>query len=197
MHSNRESRTVSVRSKKKESRAVSARNNSPFREKDFFMAERLTYPLAYHITWGTYGTRLHGDERGTVHRQMNEYGEPIIGEDQDWNFMESHLLRFPPRVLTHEQCLLIQDAIPDICVRGKWELRTCSAAPDHVHTILTARVDGKDIRKWLKRWVGEELSKTEPLLPDQTWWAECGSVKWVWTDDYYQRAYNYVSRQRM
>src|SRR5438876_12296826 len=35
--------------------------------------------LAYHITWGTYGTRLHGDPRKTVDRQHNAYGEPILG----------------------------------------------------------------------------------------------------------------------
>ncbi|MCH8164939.1 MAG: hypothetical protein IH889_04955 [Planctomycetes bacterium] len=28
-------------------------------------------PLAYHITFGTYGTRLHGDPRGTVDRTLN------------------------------------------------------------------------------------------------------------------------------
>ena len=26
--------------------------------------------------WGTYGTRLHGDARGTVDREHNEYGTP-------------------------------------------------------------------------------------------------------------------------
>jgi hypothetical protein len=41
------------------------------------------YPLAYHITFGTYGTRLHGDERGTVERAHNVYGEPIVGMDAD------------------------------------------------------------------------------------------------------------------
>jgi hypothetical protein len=41
-------------------------------------------PLAYHITFGTYGTRLHGDERGTVDRAMNKPGDPIIGADSSW-----------------------------------------------------------------------------------------------------------------
>jgi hypothetical protein len=46
------------------------------------------YPLAYHITFGTYGTRLHGDERGTVDRSMNHPGDPVIGAEPDWQRME-------------------------------------------------------------------------------------------------------------
>jgi hypothetical protein len=40
------------------------------------MISRATFPLAYHITWGTYGTRLHGDERGTVDRSANVLAIP-------------------------------------------------------------------------------------------------------------------------
>src|SRR5688500_18791040 len=38
--------------------------------------------LAYHITWGTYGTRLHGDPRKTVDRLHNQYGDPVLGYDE-------------------------------------------------------------------------------------------------------------------
>src|SRR5438876_2474643 len=37
------------------------------------------YPLAYHITFGTYGMRLHGDARGTVDRRVNQPGDAIVG----------------------------------------------------------------------------------------------------------------------
>jgi hypothetical protein len=30
--------------------------------------------LAFHITWGTYGTRLRGDRRGTVDRSTTNTG---------------------------------------------------------------------------------------------------------------------------
>src|SRR2546421_11369035 len=43
----------------------------------------MSRPLAYHITWGTYGTRLHGDGRGTVDREHNEYGTPVLGPDPE------------------------------------------------------------------------------------------------------------------
>jgi hypothetical protein len=45
-------------------------------------------PLAYHITFGTYGTRLHGDDRGTVDQAHNFYGDLIAEKDEDWQQIE-------------------------------------------------------------------------------------------------------------
>jgi REP element-mobilizing transposase RayT len=156
----------------------------------------VNFPLAYHITFGTYGTRLHGDERGTVDRRSNHFGEPIIDQCEEWEQMERHRLKYPPRVLTREQCVEVELLIPRVCARGKWTYHTCAAAPDHVHTVLTAQAEGEAVRMWLKRWVTQGLNGRWPLRDDQVWWAECGSVKWVWEEDYFQRAVGYVAGQR-
>ena len=108
-------------------------------------------PLAYHITFGTYGTRLHGDERGTVDRRANKYGDPIIGAQPDWQQMERNFLRFPPRIFEISHRQLIERLVPVICVRGGWHLHSAAAAKDHVHTLLTAQADGEIVRKLLKR----------------------------------------------
>src|SRR5271169_5728813 len=79
---------------------------------------RTVFPLAYHITFGTYGTRLHGDERGTVDRSLNKFGDPIIGLDEDWNRIERRLLRFEPRKLSVEQRIFVEQSVPQICARG-------------------------------------------------------------------------------
>jgi hypothetical protein len=39
-------------------------------------------PIAYFITFATYGTRLHGDERGTVDRTNNHYDTPYLPHDE-------------------------------------------------------------------------------------------------------------------
>jgi hypothetical protein len=69
-----------------------------------------------------------------------------------------------------------------------------------VHTLLSADVikgdDGKAVRKWFKRWLGESLSARWPLPDGAHWFAAGGSVKWVWTRDYLDNVFNYVKRQR-
>ena len=130
-----------------------------------------SFPLAYHITVGTYGTRLHGDERGTVDRAMHRPGDPIIGRVEHWERMERAKLRFPPRVFDAAQMRLIESLIPAICDRGGWTLHARAAAPDHVHVVLTAAADGQVVRTLLKRWLGQSLAGHVPLEPEQTFWA--------------------------
>ncbi len=153
--------------------------------------------LAYHITWGTYGTRLHGDPRGTVDRANNEHGEPIVGRDAERQKREKDFMKYPPICLTREQCIYGQDTIPGICERGHWTLHTCACAPDHVHVVLTSPFDPKTIRALLKRWLGQSLREKWEIPEDQTWWAEDGSIKWISNESYFGNAVDYVRRQRM
>jgi hypothetical protein len=111
-------------------------------------------PIAYHITFGTYGTRLHGDERGTVDRSLNKPGDPIIGADPGWWEREWERLRFDPVVLRPEQMIYAERVIPTLCARGGWKYHVGAGGPDHVHVLLTSEAEGDAVRKWLKRWLG-------------------------------------------
>jgi len=156
----------------------------------------LLRPMAYHITFGTYGTRLHGDSRGSIDGKMNRPGDPIVGSDASWWEQEHGRLRFPPVVLSHQRMKHAEASVPGICKRGNWDLHTCAAAPDHVHVVLTSEAEGEAVRRWLKRWLGEALSTRWPLPEGATWWAEGRSVKWVWTEEYLDEVYRYVHGQR-
>ena len=114
------------------------------------LVARAVYPLCYHITFGTYGTRLHGDDRGTVDREQNAFDEPIVGRDGEWQQEEALLLKFPARMLTIEQRLAVEQIVPQVCVRGGWDHIATAAAPDHVHNLIRATVEGTDVRKWLR-----------------------------------------------
>ena len=81
--------------------------------------------------------------------------------------------------------------------------RACG--PDHVHEILFSRNDPETIRRLFKRWLGQTLFarfKGEPGCPQPgtgaTWWAECGSIRWIFEEDgsYHENATAYVTRQR-
>ncbi len=154
------------------------------------------WPRAFHITFGTYGTRLHGDERCTVDRSLNRPGDPIVGRTDDWRRFEAARLKHPPVVLTWEQRRLVEAELPAIAERGGWELYACAAGADHVHALLSTNREPKPVRQWLKRWLGEALSSRWPRPVGATWWAECGSIKWVWDQQYLENVYAYVLAQR-
>ena len=65
-----------------------------------------------------------------------------------------------------------------------------------MHALLTTTADAKTVRRLLKRWLGQALSERWPLLPDATWWAEGGSVKWIWDQQYFENVFSYIERQR-
>ena len=156
-------------------------------------------PIAYHITFGTYGTRLHGDERGTIHRSENKPGDPIIGSDPGWWSQERGILRFEPVVLDRSKMLHAESLATAICDRGGWKCLNCAAGPDHFHLLVRCdkrRAEGEAIRKWFKRWLGEGMSARWPLPEGATWWSEGGSVRWVWTRAYFDHVFDYLKRQR-
>jgi hypothetical protein len=53
-------------------------------------------PLAYLITCRTYGTWLHGDERGSVDRAHNRYGDCLIGRNERWRKYNRDSLKRSP-----------------------------------------------------------------------------------------------------
>jgi hypothetical protein len=153
-------------------------------------------PLAYHITWGTYGTRLHGDPRGTVERAHNEYRTPVLGRDPERLAEMNANLKFPPRKFTREQMVFVERTAPEVCRRGGWIHHASAAGPDHVHIVLASPHDPAVIRRLLKRWLGEELSNTWPIPSDATWWSEGGSIRWIGDIGYLNAATDYVRRQQ-
>ena len=156
----------------------------------------MSRPLGYFLSWGTYGTRLHGDPRGTVDRTNTTHRDPVLGPDEERWEHERGQMKFPPVILTREKRLFAEELIPTICERGLWTYHTCAVAPDHVHVILTSEHEPKTIRRILKRWLGQSMSERWPPAEGATWWAECGSIKWLIDVSYFENATDYVSRQR-
>ena len=152
-------------------------------------------PLAYHITFGTYGTRLHGDARGTVDRSFNKSGDPIIGLNVDWHDMEASSLKGQPVVFDQSMRVIVEHAIDRVCEQGDWLCHTSACQHNHVHILVTSIDEGKLTRRLMKRWLTQDLNNVVDISPYR-WWAKGGSVKWVWNQMYFDNVYEYVRQQR-
>jgi REP element-mobilizing transposase RayT len=152
----------------------------------------------WHITWGTYGTRLHGSVRPTVDKNHNQPGDPFVAQDPRREQFTLATLNFPPVLLTQEQCLAVETALPAICERGSWIFRMCSGASDHVHLLCDVEpaIHGEKVRRLAKRWLGQVLSERWPLPQGATWWAEEGSNIAIHDEKYLNNAFGYILRQR-
>lgn len=165
---------------------------------EIFMAEDGW--TTWHITWGTYGGRLHGSDRPTVDREHNELNEEFVDRNERREQFERGRMRGKAVFLTQTQRERIEAIIPELCIRGGWRLRVCAAGfeGDHVHVLLDAprAVHGKQIRQFLKRWVTQALDASWGKPDGGSWWAEGGSTRAVKDMNYLRNATRYIHRQR-
>jgi REP element-mobilizing transposase RayT len=152
----------------------------------------------WHITFGTYGTRLHGGSRPNVDKQHNDRGTEFVPPKIEREDSARGRMKFPPRLLTIEQRQFVETTLPQICLRGGWSYRVCSAAPDHVHLLcdIVPEVHGEKVRRLVKRWLGQALSENWPLPDGSSWWAEEGSNLAIHDEPYLNNAFSYIARQR-
>lgn len=152
----------------------------------------------WHITFGTYGTRLHGGRRLTVDKNHNQVGGPFVQENLPRYVMMKTSLKHPPVRLSEEQRGFTESTIPGVCEKGGWHLLSCAAGKDHVHVICEAdsAIHGEKIRRLMKRWLSQALSSKWPLPDGGRWWADEGSNRSVHSEGYLRAAIEYVDRQR-
>src|SRR5678815_2064494 len=110
-------------------------------------------PLAYFLTWTTYGTWLPGDKRGWVKRPGSfEEANPQL---ERWSRSK---LAEPALILAPEQREIVERTIRDHCRFRGWHLWTVRCLSNHVHVVVTARdVDPDDAVRQFKAWCTRRL----------------------------------------
>ena len=149
--------------------------------------------IAYHITIGTYGTRLHGGVAPTVERPHNKRGEPFVTVDSKREKGMREKMKESPCYFSEEQRLFVESMIPAICERGNWVYHLAACQDDHIHLLVSAQVEPKAIRLWFKTWLTQRLNKQ---YGSRTWFVESGSTKWINDEKYFQSAWEYIRKQR-
>ncbi len=150
-------------------------------------------PLAYFITFRTYGTWLHGDDRGAVDRFHNCYGTPLIAPDNGWLARNERVLSQHPVTLTDSQRDSIDYAIRQTCEQRKWLLRALNVRTNHVHVVLSSESNRPDrILNALKANATRQLRQSGSWLRADNPWSEGGSKRYVWTEMGLERVIDYV-----
>jgi REP element-mobilizing transposase RayT len=152
-------------------------------------------PLAYHLTWTTYGTWLPGDERGWVKKKTLGIQSP----DAKLQDATSALLEEEAVFLTQAQRANVETTITVHCrIRG-WSLHAVNARTNHVHVVVTADTDADTVMDQLKAWCSRKLSNdaglTEPVAYKagrRRWFTEGGSKEIIDNESYLENAIRYV-----
>jgi REP element-mobilizing transposase RayT len=100
-------------------------------------------------------------------------------------------------ILTSEQRDLVDSVIVKHCNIRKWILHARNVRTNHVHVVVSAAIDGEEIRAQLKAWCSRVLSehagfRVRSKDGQRRWWTEGGDIEWIADEDYLHNAVRYV-----
>ena len=93
-------------------------------------------PLAFLLTWPTYGTRLHGDPRGSVDDSQNEPETPALPPNERRVEWERSLMVGPSFLLSVPAQRIVGSVIQAHCVRRNWSLHAFAVRSNHAHVVV-------------------------------------------------------------
>jgi REP element-mobilizing transposase RayT len=150
------------------------------------------FPLAYLITFRTYGTWLHGDERGSVDRFHNRYGTPRIPYNRSWKKHNRNELRHAPFWLKSRHRKIVKEAIKETCKIRGWGFWTTNVRTNHIHTVVSAASKPEPVLAAFKANATRKLRKAGLWRSPHSPWIEKGSKKYLWTEADVINAITYV-----
>ena len=135
-------------------------------------------PVAYFLTWSTYGTWLPGDSRGWIeYRHGWQLPAPIL-ELECCDSMTEDSCR-----LNDDQRAAVEAQIAETCQKRDWHLHAVNCRTNHIHVVVSApNVKPKKIRVDLKAWATRVL-KTMFDPKRENWWAARGSIRHIHNDN--------------
>ena len=145
-------------------------------------------PLAYFLTFSTYGTRLHGDERESV--IVKDRSTKLIGRNDALQLYERDLMKFPAVAFNESQREIVLDTITKHCGIKNWRLFAVHVLINHVHVIVKSNEDPDKVMADLKAWATRKLRETGHDF--EKVWTKHGSTKYVFTGDKLKEKVHYV-----
>ncbi|MCW5959731.1 MAG: transposase [Pyrinomonadaceae bacterium] len=151
-------------------------------------------PLAYLITFRTYGSWLHGDKRFSVdtHENKNIYGLPKREPNPNLEARMKQNFRHPPVVLTEAQIAVVYEAVAEHCRFKGYTLHAVNVLSNHVHAVISADKKPDKLINELKSYSTRALRAARLSFSDEKIWSRGGSTKYLWKERSLAQAIEYV-----
>jgi REP element-mobilizing transposase RayT len=144
-------------------------------------------PLAYFLTWTTYGTWLPGDERCWTKRNVGLRSPNPVKQ----RIAQSRMTE-KPCLLDAPQRQLVESVIAEHCKYRAWNLHAVNCRTNHVHAVISANQIHPDrVMQQLKTWASRKLKETSNANR-RKWWTERGSKRYINSLDDLEAAVLYV-----
>lgn len=144
-------------------------------------------PIAYFITWTSYGTWLPGDERGW--RRKGRGWQP---GNELFRKMAAGELKETPFILSVDDRAIVEQTVRNHCEIRGWVPHAVQARTNHVHVVVAAPGYKPDtVRDQFKAWCTRKLKTTHSAR--ERFWTEGGSGRWINHENDLEASVNYVN----
>ena len=149
---------------------------------------RYSDPVGYLITFACYGTRVHGDARGTVHHDQTGFARPTVQPDPEVERVMRERMAQAPFTLDYKARFVADKTIREVFQYRKWKLGQLNVRTNHVHIVAAVNVRGD-----AKAWAARRLRESGLVAADRRIWADGGSTVYLWNAASWAEAMEYVS----
>lgn len=166
---------------------------SHFDEYGFERYEENVFPIAYLLTFRTYGTWLHGDERGSHQRSRDKrVGTVKIDPNVPLNERMREMSKQPPTLLDVSHRDIVTKTIEEVSEHRSYSLRAVNVRFNHVHVVISHAMPPEKIVNDLKAYSTRRLREAGLAADKQKIWARGASTRYLWKPRHVEAAVEYV-----
>jgi REP element-mobilizing transposase RayT len=152
-------------------------------------------PLAFFITFSTYGTWLPGTDKGmgSVDRQHNEYGTSFVTPDPNRETQARSQMFQPPYTMDASRREVVRDAFVALAQEKDWRLLAVHVRSNHIHIVISAERDPGRLMSDLKARASRDLTRAGFDNADRRRWTRHGSTQHLFTTEQVQKKIKYMA----
>jgi hypothetical protein len=151
-------------------------------------------PLAYFLSFTTYGTWLHGSSKGqgSVDRDHNRFDTPFVAPDTLRELECRSEMIQPPFVMGAPERDIVCQSIVTLAQERGWCLHAVHVRTNHVHVVLSADRDPGRILSDFKARASRDLTRAGFDTADRRRWTRHGSTRHLYREQNVIDAIHYV-----
>jgi REP element-mobilizing transposase RayT len=152
----------------------------------------MSEPVAYFLTFSTYGTWLHGRDPGSVDRTHSAYGTPLLPPNAEVESEQSMKMRQGEYSLDEARREVVLSTIREVASHRRWRIWAVHVRSNHVHVVLTAPCKPEKVMSDFKAWASRRLREKFDESADRDRWTQHGSTRYVWSNEQLDQKIHYV-----
>lgn len=150
--------------------------------------------LGFFITFSTYGTWLHGTDKGlgSVDAEHNRPGTPFVEPDPERMQAARASMGQETYVMDARRRKVVRDAIVGICREKDWDLLALHVRSRHVHVVVRAEREPGRLMSDMKARASRELNRAGLDGADRKRWTRHGSTLHLFDADKVEQKIRYT-----